>query len=62
MARDNMRVSCRFFGIREFKVRRERDTGLLLRTGHGIGDFDERDSGNDRLNEPRTGISVDENL
>ena len=57
-----MRVSYGFFGIREFKVRRERDTRLLLRTGHGIGDFDERDSGNDRLNEPRTGISDDENL
>ena len=28
----------------------------------GIGNFEERDSGNNHLNEPRTGISVDENL
>ena len=28
----------------------------------GIGDFEERDSGNNHLNEPRTGTSVDENL
>ena len=25
-----------------------------------IGDFEERDSGNNHLNEPRTGMSVDE--
>ena len=31
----------------------ERDTG--------IGDFEVRDSGNNHLNEPRTGMSVDEN-
>ena len=28
----------------------------------GIGDFEERDSGNIHLNKPRTGMSVDENL
>ena len=28
----------------------------------GIGDFEKRDSENNHLNEPRTGISVDENL
>ena len=28
----------------------------------GIGDFEERDSGNNHLNEPRTGMSVEENL
>ena len=28
----------------------------------GIGVFEERDSGNNHLNEPRTGMSVDENL
>ena len=28
----------------------------------GISDFEERDSGNNHLNEPRTGMSVDENL
>ena len=28
----------------------------------GIGDFEERDSGNNHLNESRTGMSVDENL
>ena len=27
-----------------------------------IGDFEEQDSGNNHLNEPRTGMSVDENL
>ena len=27
-----------------------------------IGDFEERDSGNNHLNEPRTGMSVEENL
>ena len=27
-----------------------------------IDDFEERDSGNNHLNEPRTGMSVDENL
>ena len=27
-----------------------------------IGDFEERDSGNNHLNEPRTGMSVDEFL
>ena len=32
----------------------ERDTG--------IGNFEERDSGNNHLNEPRTGMSVDEDL
>ena len=32
----------------------ERDTGM--------GDFEERDSGNNHLNKPRTGMSVDENL
>ena len=32
----------------------ERDTG--------IGDFEERDSGNNHLNEPRTGMSVNESL
>ena len=32
----------------------ERDTG--------IGDFEERDSGNNHLNEPRTRMSVGENL
>ena len=28
----------------------------------GIGDYEERDSGNNHLNELRTGMSVDENL
>ena len=28
----------------------------------GIGDFEEWDLGNNRLNEPRTGMSVDKNL
>ena len=28
----------------------------------GIGDFEERDSGNNHSNEPRNGMSVDENL
>ena len=28
----------------------------------GIGDFEGRDSGNNHLNEPRTGNSVDANL
>ena len=28
----------------------------------GIGHFEERDSGNNHLNEPKTGMSVDENL
>ena len=28
----------------------------------GISDFEERDSGNNRLNKPRTGMYVDENL
>ena len=28
----------------------------------GIGDFEEQDSGNNHLNEPRTGMSVEENL
>ena len=28
----------------------------------GIGDFEERDSGNNHLNKPRTGMSVDKNL
>ena len=28
----------------------------------GIGDFKGRDSGNNHLNEARTGMSVDENL
>ena len=28
----------------------------------GISDFEERNSGNNHLNEPRTGMSVDENL
>ena len=28
----------------------------------GIGDFEERDSGNIHLDKPRTGMSVDENL
>ena len=28
----------------------------------GIGDFEERDSGDNHLNEPRTEMSVDENL
>ena len=28
----------------------------------GIGDFEERDSGNNHLNEPKTEMSVDENL
>ena len=32
----------------------ERDTG--------IGDFEERDSENNHLNESRTGMSIDENL
>ena len=32
----------------------ERDTG--------IGNFEERDSGNNHLDEPRTGMSVDEDL
>ena len=32
----------------------ERDTG--------IGDFEERHSGNSHLNEPRTGMSAEENL
>ena len=32
----------------------ERDTG--------IGNFEERDLGNNHLNEPRTGMSVDEDL
>ena len=31
-------------------------------TRRGIGDFVERDSGNNHLNEPRTGMSADENL
>ena len=28
----------------------------------GIGDFEERDSGDNHLNEPRSGMSFDENL
>ena len=32
----------------------ERDSGIV--------DFEERDSGNNHLNEPKTGMSVDENL
>ena len=28
----------------------------------GIGNFEERDSGNNHLNEPRTGMSVDKDL
>ena len=28
----------------------------------GIGDFEEQDSRNNHLNEPRTGMYVDENL
>ena len=44
-------------GIREIKVKRERDAGLLLRTGHG-----NRDLGNNHFNELRTGMSIDKNL
>ena len=44
-------------GIREFKVKRQRDAGLLLRTGHG-----NRDLGNNHFNELRAGMSVDVNF
>ena len=45
--------------IREFKVRRELDSYCELDTG--IGDFEERDSGNSHWNEARTRMSFHEN-
>ena len=44
-------------GIRESKLKRQRDAGLLLRTGHGNWDL-----GDNHFNELRAGMSVDENL
>ena len=44
-------------GIREFKVKRQRDAELLLRTGHGNWDL-----GNNHFNELRAGMSVDVNF
>ena len=34
----------------------------FYKRGTGIGDFDERDLGNNHFNELRTGMSVDENF
>ena len=36
--------------------------GCYYEWNTGIGDSEEQDSGNNHLNEPRTGMSVDENL
>ena len=55
-----MRVSCRFFRIREFKLKRSEIRDCYHERDTGIGDFVERDSGNNPLNEPRTVMSVDE--
>ena len=50
--------------IREFKVRRARSEmrDCSYERDTGIGNFEERDLGNNHLNEPRTGMSVDEDL
>ena len=57
-----MRVSCRFFRIREFKLKRSEIRDCYHERDTRIGDFVERDSGNNPLNEPRTVMSVDEKL
>ena len=57
-----MRVSCRFSRIREFKLKRSEIRDCYHEQDTGIGDFVERDSGNNPLNEPRTVMSVDEKL
>ena len=49
-------------GIREIKQEGSEMRDCFHERDLGIGDFEERDSGNNHLNEPRTGMSVDEDL
>ena len=57
-----LRVPNRFSGIRDWAFCRSEMRDYHYERHMRIGNFEGRDSGNNNLNAPRTGPSVDENL